>query len=431
VKSGGHNYAGFSQAEPSGFQIDMRAYLCYIRNATVEFGQPAIRVGAGCTFETVYTWLQSQSSPDYVLSGGFCPSVGVSGFVLSGGIGPLTRLFGMGVDQILEARMATVNGSSIVVANATINTDVYWALRGGGGGSFGVVTEWALKLHSLKDQHHFTYGEYCPPDGLASYNASLQQLARVLPTVPDWLTLSWRFTNAPNTPAYGLCYLYYGINSADTTYNWLVQSGLVPTATSPLLHYPGGHDINGDGSAKGHNGNFVTDYPTFLEMELANAEFKGYMQFSTYPAITHNCALSSFTQATIDALLAVWTAIPNGTLVSCDFQGLPLSQGAAGKVASSETAFEWRNFPYAADAECSWQTRGGEQAAKSWLDTFLPALQSIGQCPGSYLNFPWRGVPNFPQQYWGANTARLQQIRAVWNSDPKNSLRFEQQVPLP
>lgn len=189
VKAVGHDYAGFSQAQATGFQLDLRNNLCSIRNATAEFGVPAIRVGAGCIFDSVYKWLQ-QNSPSYVFPGGFCPTVGVTGFLHGGGIGALMRMFGMGVDQVLKARVATVNGTRIVVANATSNADLFWAVRGGGDGSYGVVTEWALRVHSLADQRQVTYGEYCPDNELASYNASLQQLARVLPTVPLWLTLS-------------------------------------------------------------------------------------------------------------------------------------------------------------------------------------------------------------------------------------------------
>jgi FAD/FMN-containing dehydrogenase len=68
--------------------------------------------------------------PGYLLAGGFCPTVGVSGFHHGGGVGALTREFGLGVDNVLQFTMVTVNGTMVVIANATQNVDLFWAVRG-------------------------------------------------------------------------------------------------------------------------------------------------------------------------------------------------------------------------------------------------------------------------------------------------------------
>ena len=198
VKSGGHNYAGFSQAPPTGFQLNLQS-MCTITNATTEFGEPAIRFTAGCVFANLYGWLQSMW-PSKLLSGGFCPTVGASGFYHGGGVGSLSRQYGMGMDQLLSATVVLANGSAVVTASPTVNADLFWGIGGGGGGSLGVVTEWAVKVHPAFGL--YSYGEFCPSDSIASYRAALLQLSAVIDTLPTWLTLqSLAGKWAPGEPA--------------------------------------------------------------------------------------------------------------------------------------------------------------------------------------------------------------------------------------
>lgn len=432
IKDGGHNYAGFSAGDGNGWQVNLRTHFCTIADSSAEFGVPSLRVGAGCIFQDVFEWLL-QNKPDYLLAGGFCPTVGVSGFHLGGGIGALTRLFGMGVDNVLAARVVLANGTSVVQVGPTLpgNTTLFWGLRGGAGGSLGVVSQFVFQVHA-NPSPAYSYGEYCPPDGIQSFNESLRNLTAALPNIPNWLTLSWRFTNQQSGPTYGLCYLYYSANTAQATYAWLQSNGIIPiSAGAPLAAYPSGQDRNGDGSAQGHSGNFLKEFPTFWEMEQANAKFKGYERIASWPYISTNCAVPTMNQPLIDALLAQWITIPNSSVVSCNFQGLPLSQGVAGSVPTDATAFAYRNYAYASDAECDWTSRAGEAAARPWLNNFIQRVSAVGACSGSYVNFPWRGISDFAQRYWGSNLARLSQVRAQWNPSPMNPLRFEQQIPLP
>ena len=79
-------------------------------------------------------------------AGGTCPTVGLAGFLLGGGYGFYSRLWGMASDQLISATVVTWN-ASVVVANATSHPDLYWALRGGGNGNYGIVTSFTVKLH--------------------------------------------------------------------------------------------------------------------------------------------------------------------------------------------------------------------------------------------------------------------------------------------
>ena len=79
-------------------------------------------------------------------AGGTCPTVGLAGFLLGGGYGFYSRLWGMASDQLISATVVAWN-ASVVVANATSHPDLYWALRGGGNGNYGIVMSFTVKLH--------------------------------------------------------------------------------------------------------------------------------------------------------------------------------------------------------------------------------------------------------------------------------------------
>lgn len=81
-----------------------------------------------------------------VIVGGSAHSVSMGGYTLGGGHAPISRMFGLAVDNLLETKMVTADGR-IVTSTADLNRDLFWALRGGGGSTFGIVTEFTFKVH--------------------------------------------------------------------------------------------------------------------------------------------------------------------------------------------------------------------------------------------------------------------------------------------
>ncbi|MEU9040573.1 MULTISPECIES: FAD-dependent oxidoreductase [unclassified Kitasatospora] len=134
ARSGGHGYLGYS-IPAQGLVIDLRG-VADIRvhpDGTAE-------VGAGARLIEVYAALAQAGR---LLPGGSCPTVGVSGLTLGGGIGVLTRRYGLTCDRLAAADMVTAD-SRLLTASPTQEPDLYWALRGGGGGNFGVVTRFSF-----------------------------------------------------------------------------------------------------------------------------------------------------------------------------------------------------------------------------------------------------------------------------------------------
>ena len=111
------------------------------------------RIGSGCRWGDVYAWLGNSSGHRRCCVGGGDPSVGVTGWTLGGGHGPMTRAFGIGVQQVISFEVVDAAGA-VKTASATSEPELFWALRGGGGGTFGIVTSFTLRSHPDTAVHY-------------------------------------------------------------------------------------------------------------------------------------------------------------------------------------------------------------------------------------------------------------------------------------
>ena len=153
VKGGGHSYQGTSNAPDSLLVWTRRMKRISLHDRFVAAGcgersapQAAVTIEAGALWGQVYEVVSVQAGR-YVQGGG-CLTVGVAGLVQSGGFGSLSKAYGTAAANLLEAELVTADGRTIV-ANRCTNPELFWALRGGGGGSFGVVTSLTLRTHEL------------------------------------------------------------------------------------------------------------------------------------------------------------------------------------------------------------------------------------------------------------------------------------------
>jgi FAD/FMN-containing dehydrogenase len=172
ARSGGHSYAAYSTPE-DGLVIDLRGM------SGIAVGRDGVaEVGAGARLQEIYTALARAGR---CLSGGTCASLGIAGLILGGGVGVLSRKFGLTCDQLLAARLVVPDGQ-VVLASPYQEPDLFWALRGGGGGNFGVVTTLWLRTEPLPQ---LTLFELQFPDGSAPDVLGAWQ--GWMPRVPDEL----------------------------------------------------------------------------------------------------------------------------------------------------------------------------------------------------------------------------------------------------
>jgi FAD/FMN-containing dehydrogenase len=153
VKGRGHSYFGASCAPDSLLLWTRRMDTITIHDAFSPAGSgaaavPAVSVGAGAMWLHAYQAVTG-SAGRYVQGGG-CTTVGVAGLVQGGGFGSFSKRFGTAATSLLEAEIVTADGA-VRTVNAGREPDLFWALKGGGGGTFGVVTRLTLATHPLPD----------------------------------------------------------------------------------------------------------------------------------------------------------------------------------------------------------------------------------------------------------------------------------------
>ena len=153
IKGGGHSYLGTSNA-PDSLMIWTRGmdgitlHDGFAAQGCSDAPQPAVSIGAGAIWMHVYNMVATRAGR-YVQGGG-CGTVGVAGLVQGGGFGSFSKRYGTAAASLLEAEIITADGR-LRIANACQHPDLFWALKGGGGGTFGVVTRLTLRTHSLPE----------------------------------------------------------------------------------------------------------------------------------------------------------------------------------------------------------------------------------------------------------------------------------------
>jgi len=186
IKGGGHNIAGLALSD-GGITLDMAD----MRMVQVDAGARLVRVGPGCTLGDVDKATQAYGLATTL---GFVSATGVAGLTLGGGFGYLTRRFGWTVDDLEEAEIVTADGR-VRRTSRQADEDLFWAIRGGGG-NFGVVTEFVFRLHEVGPQ--VTGGLIAWPASEAE--AVLGLYRRTAESAPRELTTVVLRRNAPPAP---------------------------------------------------------------------------------------------------------------------------------------------------------------------------------------------------------------------------------------
>jgi FAD/FMN-containing dehydrogenase len=331
---------------------------------------------------------------------GTCPTLGIAGITQGGGIGVVDRAYGLTCDRLVSAQVVLADGA-VVTCDAATHADLFWALRGGGGGNFGIVTSLTFDTFATSDLTAFSAG-FAWADA-AKVIAAWQGWPQALPdTVWSGLVIS---TTASGSPQLEVSGTFIG-GGADFTPIWtqfLAATGATPTSQSvqaqafrdAMLASCGGLSVP--------------------QCHLAGETSDGRVQRAAFVA-TSDFFDAPLPAAGIQALLAAVDAQQGvGPLAVI----LDLMGGAIARVAPDATAFVHRDALFSAQyyIQGAVGTSGANMAAARGVVSGLRAAMSAWSSGEAYQNYLDPNLANWQQAYYGANYARLVQVKAAYDPD--------------
>jgi FAD/FMN-containing dehydrogenase len=387
VRGGGHSIAGFSTVD-DGIVIDLGP----MNAVHVDPGARRAMVGGGAVWADVDHETQAHG---LATTGGLVSTTGVAGFTLGGGIGWTMRKFGLAADNLVGADVVTADGR-LVHTSETENADLLWGLRGGGG-NFGIVTQFELELHPLGPTV-FAGASFYPADASRDLLRAFRDWA---PDAPDEVTAVMNLTTAPPLPAipeewHGkkiVAFLAVSTGPAEEG-DALVRA--VREAASPIA------DVFGP-------------MPYQAMQTLLDPLWpKG---IHSYFKATN---LARLDDDTIDRFCEVHLAAPGP---QCEIHVHQMG-GAVSRVLEGATAFPERSMPYVLNAVTGWQDPAHGEAHRKWARLAIGAAEdaSTGR---AYVNF--FGDRDVARGAYGEDTYdRLVALKRDY--DPTNVFRLNQNI---
>jgi hypothetical protein len=387
VRCGGHSLAGFSTCE-GGAVID----LTRLRSVSVDASSRRARASGGCLLGSIDTATQAAG---LVFPAGVVSHTGASGLILGGGTGWLTRLFGLSCDNIAGFTLVTADGS-LVRANASENSDLFWALRGGGG-NFGVVTEFELNLHPLTSA--LIGNGLCTGDDIFGV---LRLWRELMPDAPDELKWNLNLRLAPDSPSVPV--EARGRPVLSQTALWFGE----PDPGAKLLDHIFSH-----GKPLG----VTRDTISFLSLQtMADADFPHGRRYYTKSGY-----FVTMSDDSIATMVESLDAVPSGnTQIELAYLG-----GAAARVTAGETAFGDRSAPYIMNLLADWQDTTSDAANVAWVRALFAKLRPAMK-PGVYVNFMSADEKDRVAEAYGGFWERLVSVKTHY--DPKNFFRMNQNI---
>jgi len=406
ARCGGHSYAGWSST--SGLIADVTTM------AGVSVSGGTATVGAGTRLIDFYNGLSAHGR---AVPGGSCPTVGIAGLTLGGGVGVVSRAYGLTSDNVQSLQIVTADGQ-LRTCNASTNPDLFWACRGGGGGNFGVVTSFTFTTRPAGQIVLFFLS--WPWSQAARVISAWQSWA---PHAPDALWSNLHLAAAPggSVPSIEVGGTYLGSVSGAHAQLERLYAAVGSEPSSPFLESTSWlHAMlveAGCASLTVDECHLPTQTP---RGQLSRASEYAKSDFFTRPLSSHGIGtlLSG-----VESLQRVSGAPGGSGGIAFDALG-----GAVNRVAPGATAYVHRNALFQAQYTTTWPVGAGSAGVArqhAWQRAFWQSMRpyASGQ---AYQNYIDPDLANWRQAYYGANYTRLTQVKATY--DPDRVFTFPQAV---
>ncbi|KAF9985867.1 hypothetical protein BGZ75_002446 [Mortierella antarctica] len=412
-RSGGHSFEGYCIGGQDGsLVLDLTAMN------TVKVTGDKAKVGAGIRLGKLYLDLFKQGG--WTINAGTCPSVGIGGHALGGGFGLLARKHGLLIDSILEMEMVNAEGQLLTVS-AQKNPDLFFALRGAGSGSFGVVTSFTIK--PVKP---------APKVTSFSYEWKLSDHAQVLRAYIDLQAKAPRDLGVEmNVGSSGL--ELYGIFQGTKSQQAAALASFFKAVPKPKADVRETRHVDAQLRFAFVEGGKEGDIEG---LALTGKYRAGDSRYTKGKSLVYPSALKPSTIA----LLGKWAAVrPKGA--TSNYIIVDLWGGAVSDHAATETSFVHRNAHSVFEFVVEWSEGSNAKPGKAdckpclkWMDDMFKEFlddykkNNYDSVARGYQNYIDRAMPNWTEAYYGQAMPRLKQIKSA--VDPANVFRFPQSIPL-
>lgn len=384
LRSGGHGFTGHSQH--SKLVIDTRG----MTGVDVDPASRIVTAEAGCVLGLIYKALAPHG---LTLNGGTHGNVGLAGFTLGGGFGYLCRSHGLLIDQLIEVEMVTADGVA-VTASRDANPDLFWGLRGGGGGQFGVATRFRFRAGRSRPLHRFSVVERV-------------EAARAVEVLYLWGR--WMQSASLNTCAHmaiqrdsdtNILFIFKGLADGDAAFVRDQLAKVLRRQTPVSAHH-------------------LTPGMTADHL-LATAPF-------TTKPIVNLYSQSTLLRGPLSAPVAqdvVQVVLRHPTrALALNFEAWG---GNMARIAPEATAFVHRRALGVVHAQANGDTIEANQIIPAMAD--LRRALAPDATGGVYVNYPETAasLPNWADAYWGTNLPRLKALKHAW--DPEDIFTHAQSL---
>lgn len=406
ARSGGHSYGGYSVCR--GLVVDVTP-LSAVR---LDAAKRTATVGAGTRTIDVYKKLGREGR---LLPGASCPTVGIAGLTLGGGVSVFARRYGLTCDQLTAVRIVTADGR-LLTCDREHHESLFWACQGGGGGNFGVVTSFRFRVHEI------------PPIALFTLQWPWAAAADVLGAWLQWTS------DAPDA-VWSNCQLLSagsaGGTLAKVTGVFCGSSSRLTALLGPLrAAVPANPTVDFVGSDSYLSAMLAEagcEGKSVAECHLSGQSPKGTLgraAFKAKSAYVTTMLNDQGIAAAIDSVSKLDGDVPEvGGGIVFDAYG-----GAINRVAPGATAFVHRDALACAQWSFFWGTgapRSVVRAGSSWLASTAEDLSS--HVHGAYQNYIDPTLAEWARAYYGSNLPRL--VRVKQRVDPDDFFHFAQSIP--
>ncbi len=387
IRSGGHNAGGLGICD-DGLVID----LSPIKYTRVDPAARRVTVGGGCTWADVdhATHVFGLATPSGVIS-----TTGVGGLTLGGGVGHLTRKCGLTIDNLLSADVVLADGK-FVHANDGENSDLFWAIRGGGG-NFGIVTSFTFKLHEID----MIYGGPMLYE-LGEAAEVMKWYREFIKTAPDDVSGFFAFLTVPPGPPF------------PEHLHLKKMCGIVWACTSPLADAE--QAFKPIRAFKKPALDLVGPLPQPALQSMFDALYPPGLQWYWRADF-----VNELSDAAINQNIEFGKALPS---MHSTMHLYPIN-GAAARVGKTETAWNYRDATWAQVMVGVDPDPANNEKIISWTKNYYDAVHPYS-AGGAYVNFMMDEGEERVKATYGDNYERLVAIKNKY--DPKNFFRVNQNI---